>query len=37
MSAKTGLDARLRPEDSILVRIDHQPYQFTNLHSHERR
>lgn len=32
---KTGLDALLRPEDSILVLIDHQPYQFANLHSHE--
>ena len=32
---KTGLDALLRPEDSILVLIDHQPYQFSNLNSHE--
>src|SRR2546427_8382347 len=32
---KTGLDALLRPEDSILVLMDHQPYQFTNLNSHE--
>ncbi|MBX3438154.1 MAG: hydrolase [Planctomycetaceae bacterium] len=32
---KTGLDALLRPADSILVLIDHQPYQFANLHSHE--
>ena len=32
---KTGLKALLRPEDSILVLIDHQPFQFTNLHSHE--
>lgn len=32
---KTGLDALLRPGDSILVLIDHQPYQFTNLNSHE--
>ena len=32
---KTGLDALLRPQDSILVLIDHQPYQFTNLNSHE--
>lgn len=31
----TGLPALLRPEDSILVLIDHQPYQFANLHSHE--
>jgi nicotinamidase-related amidase len=32
---KTGLDALLRPKNSILVLIDHQPYQFANLHSHE--
>jgi len=32
---KTGLNALLRPEDSILVLIDHQPFQFTNLNSHE--
>lgn len=35
MTAKTGLDALLRPEDSILVLIDHQPFQFANLNSHE--
>ncbi|MEQ1764767.1 MAG: hydrolase [Pyrinomonadaceae bacterium] len=34
-NSKTGLNALLRPEDSILVLIDHQPYQFANLHSHE--
>lgn len=34
-SSKTGLQALLRPEDSILVMIDHQPFQFTNLNSHE--
>lgn len=33
--AKTGLPALLRPEDSIVVLIDHQPYQVANLHSHE--
>lgn len=33
--SKSGLDALLRPEDSILVLIDHQPFQFTNLNSHE--
>jgi nicotinamidase-related amidase len=33
--SKTGLEALLRPEDSILVLIDHQPYQFANLNSHE--
>src|SRR5258708_6008569 len=32
---KTGLEALLRPEDSILVLVDHQPYQLANLHSHE--
>jgi len=35
MPAKTGLDALLRPADSILLLIDHQPYQFANLNSHE--
>lgn len=35
MSTRIGLDALLRPADSILVLIDHQPYQFANLHSHE--
>lgn len=30
-----GLEGLLRPEDSIVVLIDHQPYQFTNLNSHE--
>lgn len=32
---KTGLAGLLRPEDSILVLIDHQPYQFANLNSHD--
>ena len=32
---KIGLDALLRPSDSIVVLIDHQPFQFANLHSHE--
>jgi nicotinamidase-related amidase len=32
---KTGLEALLRPEDSIVVLIDHQPFQFTNLNSHD--
>jgi nicotinamidase-related amidase len=32
---KTGLDALLRPQDSVVVLIDHQPYQFANLNSHE--
>lgn len=33
--AKTGLDALLTPEKSILILIDHQPFQFANLHSHD--
>ena len=32
---KIGLDGLLRPDNSVLVLIDHQPYQFANLHSHE--
>lgn len=32
---KRGLEALLRPEDSIVVLIDHQPFQFANLNSHE--
>ncbi|SCE37394.1 hydrolase [Streptomyces sp. OspMP-M43] len=33
--SKAGLDALLTPEESVLVLIDHQPFQFANLHSHE--
>jgi nicotinamidase-related amidase len=32
---KIGLEGLLRSEDSILVLIDHQPFQFNNLNSHE--
>ena len=32
---KNGLEALLRPADSIVVLIDHQPFQFANMHSHE--
>lgn len=35
MSFRNGLDSLLRPEDSLLVLIDHQPYQLTNLNSHD--
>ena len=42
MNAKTGVDtfrnglsSLLRPEDSVLVLIDHQPYQLANVNSHE--
>lgn len=34
-TAKAGLDALLTPRDSALILIDHQPFQFANLHSHE--
>jgi nicotinamidase-related amidase len=34
-NSKIGLEGLLRPEDSILILIDHQPYQFTNLNSHK--
>jgi nicotinamidase-related amidase len=34
-TTKTGLGALLTPENSVLVLIDHQPFQFANLHSHE--
>ncbi|GAA0980121.1 hydrolase [Nocardiopsis tropica] len=33
--AKNGLQALLTPEESVVVLIDHQPFQFTNLNSHE--
>ena len=33
--SKSGLKALLTPEDSFLLLIDHQPFQFANLHSHE--
>src|SRR5437773_12290386 len=32
---KNGLDALLTPKESVLVLIDHQAFQFANLHSHE--
>ena len=35
MAFRNGLASLLRPEDSILVLIDHQPYQLTNLNSHD--
>ena len=34
-SELTGLSALLTPEESVVVLIDHQPFQFANLHSHE--
>jgi nicotinamidase-related amidase len=35
MTIHIGLDALLRPKDSIVLLIDHQAFQFANLHSHE--
>lgn len=35
MSNRTGFDALLTPERSVLLLIDHQPFQFSNLHSHD--
>jgi nicotinamidase-related amidase len=33
--ARNGLEALLRPEDSFLALVDHQPFQFANMNSHE--
>ena len=35
MTAKAGLDALLAPQQSVLLLIDHQAFQFANLHSHD--
>jgi nicotinamidase-related amidase len=35
MAVRNGLSSLLRPEDSVLVLIDHQPYQLANVNSHE--
>ena len=35
MTNRNGLKSLLRPEDSVLVLIDHQPFQFANMHSHD--
>jgi nicotinamidase-related amidase len=35
MTPRNGLDSLLRPEDSVLILIDHQPYQLANLNSHD--
>jgi hypothetical protein len=32
---KNGLEALLRPKDSFLALVDHQPFQFANMNSHE--
>ncbi|MEV4607053.1 hydrolase [Neorhizobium sp. LMR1-1-1.1] len=35
MTFRNGLNSLLRPKDSVLVLIDHQPYQLTNVNSHD--
>ena len=35
MTARIGLEALLSPERSVLLLIDHQPFQFSNLNSHD--
>jgi hypothetical protein len=30
-----GFEALLAPQDGVLLLIDHQAFQFANLHSHE--
>ena len=35
MPLRNGLASLLRPEDSVLVLIDHQPFQLANLNSHD--
>lgn len=35
MKLRNGLASLLRPEDSVLVLIDHEPYQLANVNSHE--
>ena len=32
---KAGLDALLTPDNSVLILIDHQPFQFAGLRSHD--
>lgn len=32
---KTGLETLLTPENSALILIDHQPFQFASLNSHD--
>ncbi|MFD1702947.1 isochorismatase family protein [Methylopila henanensis] len=35
MTFRNGLESLLRPEESVVVLIDHQPFQLTNLNSHD--
>ena len=35
MTFRNGLASLLRPEDSVVVLIDHQPFQVANVNSHD--
>src|SRR3546814_18636068 len=35
MNFRNGLSSLLRPEDSVLLLIDHQPYHLAHVNSHE--
>ncbi|MBK1662049.1 hydrolase [Paracraurococcus ruber] len=35
MKFRNGVGSLLRPEDSVLALIDHQPYQLANVNSHD--
>ncbi|GFE86520.1 isochorismatase family protein [Steroidobacter agaridevorans] len=35
MKFRNGVASLLRPQDSVLVMIDHQPFQLANLNSHD--
>ena len=35
MTYRNGLASLLRPEDSVLVLIDHQAFQLANVNSHD--
>src|SRR3546814_2779610 len=35
MNFRNGLSSLLRPEDSVLLLIDHRPYHLANVNSHE--
>jgi hypothetical protein len=34
-NAKAGLGALLTPDNCVLLLIDHQPFQFAGLRSHD--
>src|SRR6059036_1621830 len=34
-NAKAGIDALLTPDNCVLILIDHQPFQFAGVRSHD--